>query len=179
MMPGSRPENAAAWGDDAALALLVRAHYARVQRFGTRVCRDADEADDAVQQAFIKLARRPELMAHRGALSWLLTTVRRTCFRLLRSVSRWESLLDLREPVDEHAPAEQRLEDRQLLDAVHAAIARLEPDARAVLVLRDLEDLSGEQTAEIIGVPLATMKTRLHRARRAVREELIRRGVAH
>jgi DNA-directed RNA polymerase specialized sigma24 family protein len=70
-------EKPAAWGDDEALAVLVREHYARVQRFGARACRDADAADDVVQEAFIKLASRPELLAHRGALSWLHTSVRR------------------------------------------------------------------------------------------------------
>lgn len=172
------PPRAAAWGDDEALAALVRAHYGRVRRFGTRVCRDADQAEDAVQQAFIKLASRPELMAHRGALSWLLTTVRRACLRFVRSLHRSESSLDPQLSAAEHA-GDQDLEHRQLLAAVHASIAQLEPDARAVLVLRDLEGLTGEQAAELIGVPLATMKTRLHRARRAVREQLIRRGVAH
>lgn len=165
----------AAWGDDEALAMLVREHYARVQRFGARACRDADAADDVVQEAFIKLASRPELLAHRGALSWLLTSVRRACLRFVRSLQRWETLLEssakLMAAVDP--------EDRELLQAVHAAIAKLEPEYRAPLVLRDLEGLSGEETASVIGVPLATMKTRLHRARQAVRDELIRRGVVH
>ena len=177
MTSSMRREAAAAWGDDEALAALVRAHFARVQRFGTRSCRDADAADDVVQQAFIKLAGRPEVMAHPGALAWLLTSVRRACLRLLRSLNRWETLLDAQEPAAERAQADRDIEGRQLLDAVHAAIAQLEPEARAVLVLRDLEGLSGERAAELIGVPLATMKTRLHRARAAVRTELVRRGV--
>jgi RNA polymerase sigma-70 factor, ECF subfamily len=169
----------AAWGDDEALAALVHTHYARVRRFGGRVCRDADEADDAVQQAFIKLSRRPELLQHRGALSWLLTTVRRACIRLLRSLQRWESLHDADAVAAHVDDGEQALENRELMGAIQAAISALDSDQRAVLVLRDLEGLSGEQTAEIVGVPLATMKTRLHRARRAVRDELIRRGVVH
>lgn len=173
----ARSDRPAAWGDDEALTELVRAHYARVQRFGTRVCRDPDAADDAVQQAFIKLAARPELIVHRGALSWLLTSVRRACLRLLRSLQRWDSLLDEHLPLA--AAADLPLEDRELLEAVQAAIARLDPEHRAALVLRDLEGLTGEEAASVLGVPVATMKTRLHRARRAVREELIRRGVAH
>ena len=170
-----RLDKPAAWGDDEALAALVREHYARVQRFGARACRDADAADDVVQEAFIKLASRPELLAHRGALSWLLTSVRRACVRLLRSLQRWETLLHAQPQLMAAAAPE----DRELLEAVHEAIARLEPEYRAALVLRDLEGLSGEETASVLGVPIATMKTRLHRARRAVREELVRRGVAH
>lgn len=172
-----RMDKPAAWGDDDALKTLVREHYARVQRFGARTCRDADAADDVVQEAFIKLAGRPELIGHRGALSWLLTSVRRACLRLLRSLQRWETLNELGPPL--LAAEAAALEDRELLEAVHAAIAQLEPEYRAVLVLRDLEGLTGEETASILGVALATMKTRLHRARRAVRDGLIQRGVAH
>lgn len=164
--------------DEDALVALVRAHYARVSRFGGRVCQDTDAAQDVVQQTFIKLSRRPELLRHRGALSWLLTSVRRACLRLLRSLQRWETLLDS-DLAAHGGDAQQTLEDQELLDAIEAAIARLEPEQRAVLVLRDVQGLSGEQTAHDLGLPLATMKTRLHRARRAVRQELIRRGAVH
>src|SRR6516165_4424296 len=70
--------------DDDALAALVTQYHDRVYRFGRRVCRDAFDAEDAVQEAFTKLARRPDVAADRGALSWLFSVVRNACRRVLR-----------------------------------------------------------------------------------------------
>lgn len=159
----------AARTDDAALAQLVRAYHARVYRYGARVCRDGFDADDAVQEAFIKLSARPDVARDRGALAWLFTVVRNACRRLLRPWQRERRHLGERgdgEVVD----ANDALARWALVRDVHAAIAQLDPDSREVLVLRDLEGLSGEETAATIGVPLATMKTRLHRARTRLRE---------
>jgi hypothetical protein len=77
MTPGAHQNivTAAARGDDAALTLLIRAYHDRVYRFGQRVCRDSFDADDAVQEAFVALARRPDVARHRGVLSWLMTAV--------------------------------------------------------------------------------------------------------
>lgn len=72
---------AAARGDDEALALLVRAHHDRVYRFGLRVCRDGYDADDAVQEAFSKLATRPDVARDPSALFWLFCVVRHACMR--------------------------------------------------------------------------------------------------
>src|SRR3954465_6102590 len=71
-------------GDVDALDVLVRTYHDRVYRFGLRACRDAFDADDAVQEAFIKLARRPDVVRDPSALSWLMTVVRNTCARMLR-----------------------------------------------------------------------------------------------
>src|SRR5689334_23198962 len=79
---------AAAAGDDEALTQLVRLYHDRVYRFGLRACRDAFDADDAVQDAFVKLAARPDVVRDRGALSWLLSVVRHTCMRMLRPFVR-------------------------------------------------------------------------------------------
>lgn len=169
---------AAARGDDAALATLVRLYHDRVYRFGLRVCRDGFDADDAVQEAFVKLARRPDVMADQGALLWLMTVVKRVCLRLLRPITRERRALGDRieatasDAPDEGIRADDALERRELVRAVQAAIAALEPPYRAVLVMRDLEGMSGEETAEALGLPLAAMKTRLHRARGMLRQQL-------
>lgn len=173
---------AAARGDDEALAVLVRAYHDRVYRFGVRVCRDGDDADDAVQEAFTRLARRPEVMRHPGVLSWLMTVVRNACLRLLRPFVRERRALGERIEDDQDIPSDkldprQALERWELVQSVHAAIAALAFPYRDVLIMRDLEGLSGEETCQALGLELATMKTRLHRARARLREELLRRGV--
>jgi RNA polymerase sigma-70 factor, ECF subfamily len=173
---------AAASGDDDALSALVRAYHDRVYRFGLRVCHDAFDADDAVQEAFTKLSRRPELLRDPSALSWLFSVVRHACLRMLRPFARERrSLGERAEDEDEDVAHDQLdaqavLERWQLVQAVHAAIAQLERPYREVLVLRDLEGLSGEETCRTLGLELAVMKTRLHRARGKLREALSRDG---
>lgn len=169
----------AARDDDDALAALIRAYHDRVLRFGGRVCRDGSDADDAVQEAFIKLARRPEVVRDRGALSWLFTVVRNHCLRLLRRFHRERPLLAA--PSAERAvvgadallavqlTAAEALERREQVRAVHAALAGLERPFREVIVMRDLEGLSGDETCAALGLSRAAMKTRLHRARSALR----------
>jgi RNA polymerase sigma-70 factor (ECF subfamily) len=172
---------AAASGDDDALSALVRAYHDRVYRFGLRVCHDAFDADDAVQEAFAKLSRRPELLRDRSALSWLFSVVRHACLRMLRPFARERRSLGERTDDAEDIAHDQLdpqgvLERWQLVQAVHAAIAQLERPYREVLVLRDLEGLSGDETCRTLGLELAVMKTRLHRARCKLREALSRGG---
>jgi RNA polymerase sigma-70 factor (ECF subfamily) len=170
---------AAARGDDVALRELVQAYHDRVYRFGVRVCRDRFDAEDAVQEAFSKLSRRPDVVQDQGALSWLMSVVKHACMRMLRPFIRERRALgervdeaDVASDVDPHAA----LERYELVRAVHAAVAELERPYREVLVLRDIEGLSGEATAAALGLELATMKTRLHRARSMLRDAILGGG---
>lgn len=170
---------AAARGDDEALSVLVRTYHERVHRFGMRVCRDGWDAEDAVQEAFTKLARRPEVVRDPGALSWLMTVVRRACLRMLRPFARERRTLGQRVLDAEVVPSDaedtqQALERWELVRSVHAGIAALEQPYREVLVMRDLEGLSGEETCRALGLELASMKTRLHRARAQLRAHVLR-----
>ena len=172
---------AAARGDDRALADLVRAYHGRVYRFGLRVCRDGYDADDAVQEAFTKLARRPDVGGDGGVLSWLFSVVRNACARMLRPFARERRALGERIEDPEAIPSGQldpqaALERWQLVHAVHRAIAALGRPHREVLVMRDLEGLTGEETCVALGLTEATMKTRLHRAREELRGLLRARG---
>jgi RNA polymerase sigma-70 factor (ECF subfamily) len=173
--------HAAATGDDGALALLVRTYHDRVHRFGLRVCRDRFDADDAVQEAFTRLARRPDVQRDRGALSWLFTVVRNLCRRMLRPFLRERQRLGARSEdvtlAASEAPSSEALLERwHLVEAVHRAIAKLDKAYREVLVLRDLEGLPGHAVCATLGITQAAMKSRLHRARAAVREELLSLG---
>ncbi len=168
---------AAASGDDEALARLVRAYHGRVYQFGLRVCRDSYDADDAVQEAFIKLANRSDVAADRGALSWLFTVVRNACRRMLRPFARQRRTLGecIQDP--ETVPSREldpqtALEQWELVRAVHEGIAALARPHREVLVMRDLESLTGEETCAALGLTEAAMKTRLHRARLDLRATL-------
>ncbi len=168
---------AAIGGDDEALARLVRAYHDRVYRFGVRVCRDPQDAEDAVQEAFFQLSRRPDLQQDAGLLSWLFVVVRRACIRLLRPFQRQRASLGERdEEADPRSPdpgPEAALERWRLVHAVHAALAGLPAEQREVIVLRDLEGLSGEEVSARLQISEAAMKSRLHRARQLVRAALV------
>jgi RNA polymerase sigma-70 factor, ECF subfamily len=168
--------SAAARGDDQALSTLVHTYHERVYRYGRRVCRDGDDANDAVQQAFSKLARRPDMLDHPGVLGWLLRVVRNACLLTFRpfvlATRALGRAIDPDQAVSPGADPEQVLERFELVKAVHVAIAKLERPYREVLVMRDLEGLSGEETCAALGLELAAMKTRLHRARSKLREAL-------
>jgi RNA polymerase sigma-70 factor (ECF subfamily) len=173
---------AAARGDDEALSQLVRAYHDRVYRFGLRVCRDGWDAEDAVQEAFAKLARRPEVVKDAGALAWLMTVVRHACMRMLKPFARERRTLGQRVDDAEAVPADtedaqQALERWELVRSVHAGIAALDRPYREVLIMRDLEGLSGDETCRALGLELASMKTRLHRARAQLREHVLRDAV--
>jgi RNA polymerase sigma-70 factor (ECF subfamily) len=168
----------AAGGDDEALAVLVRAYHDRVYRFGLRVCHDAFDAEDAVQEAFLQLARRPDVTRDPSALSWLMSVVRNACLRMLRPFARTRRSLG--ERVEEATVAsrepdpDQVLERWQLVEQVHCAIGSLPLAYREVLVLRDLEGLSAEEVSKVLGIEVPALKSRLHRARSQLREELKR-----
>lgn len=161
-------------GSDEALATLIRVYHDRVYRFGRSVCRDHFDADDAVQEAFIKLARRPDVQRDQGVLSWLMSVVRNTCLRMLRRFARSQPLLTERSlEHNESTPLPDALLDRfRLVQEVHHAIATLSLEYRKVLILRDLEGLPGEEVARMLQLTEAAMKTRLHRARQMLRERL-------
>ena len=121
---------AAARGDDQALSQLVRTYHDRVHRFGLRVCRDGWDAEDAVQEAFAKLVRRPEVVKDPGALAWLLAVVRHACVRMLRPFARERRRLGTRVDDTETLPsgaedAQQALERWEVVQSVHAGIAAL------------------------------------------------------
>ncbi|WP_437954357.1 sigma-70 family RNA polymerase sigma factor [Sorangium sp. So ce119] len=182
MTPDDTVLTAAARGDDGALELLVRAYHDRVYRFGLRACRDAFDADDAVQEAFTKLARRPDVARDPGALSWLMTVVRNACLRMLRPFARERARASRGARLDDAdaAPSAEldphaALERWRLVRAVHEAIAALERPYREVLVLRDVEGMTGEEVCQALGLGEAAMKSRLHRARQLVRGEILRR----
>ena len=168
---------AAAGDDDAALAQLVREHHDRIYRFGTHVCRDGYDADDAVQEAFTKLARRPDVVRDRGALSWLMTVVRHACLHLMRPFARerralGERIVDADTVAAQAGDPHEALERWELVQRVHTAIAGLPQPLREVLVMRDIEGISGADTCKALGLGLAAMKTRLHRARIELRAAL-------
>jgi RNA polymerase sigma-70 factor (ECF subfamily) len=167
-------------GDRAALEDLLARHQRRVYRFGLKMCRDEEDAKDVLQETLLAVART--VKDFRGASSvstWLYTIARSFCIKKRRRskfAPEHEESLDAREPgtearqvQDEARPPDEALAGRQIEAALEQAIGALDPMYREVLVLRDVEGLTAPEVAEVMGLTVEAVKSRLHRARVAVR----------
>jgi RNA polymerase sigma-70 factor, ECF subfamily len=164
-------------GDAAAFRGLVDAATPRLYRLALRLLGDRDEADDVVQETFTRAwDRRGELRDPAAALGWLAGIARNAARDRQRWWRRWrgpgavgssggEALAEL---VGPDAPADQKLAAAELGERLARAMARLSDEHRAVLLLREVDGLSMGEIAELCGVPVGTVESRLHRARAAL-----------
>ncbi len=164
--------DAACAGDASALAQLMTVYRGRLHRYGRVVCSSEADADDAVQEALGALPKRLRAQRPEALTGWLFAVVRNLCRRMLRPTATRARLEHLLSVVERALMPDEQLEQAQLAAAVHRALDSLEPMYREVLVLRDLEGQSGEETARRLELTLEAMKSRLHRARRLLREHL-------
>jgi RNA polymerase sigma-70 factor (ECF subfamily) len=171
---------AARAGDAGALERLLERHQAQIYRFGMRMCRDPEDARDVVQDTLLALARGVRDFRGASSLStWLYSVARNSCIKKRRRsefapaeeqsldtdvVAEAQRLADPRQPPDE------ALAGKQVERAVEQAIAALEPMYREVLLLRDVEGLTAPEVAEVLGLNVQAVKSRLHRARLSVRD---------
>ncbi|MFG3619308.1 RNA polymerase sigma factor [Nocardia sp. NPDC047654] len=167
--PDERLIAAAREGDAAAIAALVSGSYPHVRRFAHTLCASAEDAEDAAQEALIILYRKIGTLRASGALaSWMFRIVRNECVRQWRAVTRQF------EPMPDSFVASAEDEAVQRLEAARVAtvIAALPADQRRVLIMRDVQGYSGRMVAGMLGLSVAAMKSRLHRARATVQHQL-------
>ncbi|MFJ5229559.1 RNA polymerase sigma factor [Kitasatospora sp. NPDC088391] len=171
--PGEEVVVAARAGDHASLAVLVEGAHPNVRRFAHSLCASPEDAEDAAQEALIILYRKVGMLRATGALaSWLFRIVRNECLRRARSDRSAAGWPVPAEPLESADSAEEEALRRLDTERVAAAIAALPADQRRVLVMRDLQGLSGRTVADALGLSTAAMKSRLHRARATMRAEL-------
>jgi len=168
LWPGAQIVSAAQHGDPRAIELLLDGSHAHVRRFARTLCATPEDAEEAAQEALIILYRKIGTLRVAAALaSWIFQIVRNECVRRSRVTFHRPVSAAMVEPSAEDA-ALVRLE----LERIVAAIAELPPEQRAVLVLRDIQGLSGADTAQALGLSRAAMKSRLHRGREMLRSRL-------
>jgi RNA polymerase sigma factor (sigma-70 family) len=166
---------AARAGDPAALEELLRRRRTQVVRYAMRLCISPADAEDATQEVLLSLARYVGALREVAALSsWLFAAVRTHCTRLARRSLRHALALDGGEPLSLEGPTpEEQFVDRQLRRCLADVLGELDPPLREVLVRRDILGESAQETAEALRITVAAVKSRLHRARRLVKERLL------
>jgi RNA polymerase sigma-70 factor (ECF subfamily) len=173
---------AARRGDAPALEALLLRYQPHLFRFGLRMCGNVEDAGEVAQESLISMAR--SIRDFRGdstVSSWLYTIARRFCIKKRRR-SKFapvrEESLDApgsdaaRHLADARPSPEQAAMNEEFVTFLTQAIDALDPAHREVLLLRDVEGLPAAEVAGILGISVEAVKSRLHRARVAVREGL-------
>ncbi|MDH3734205.1 MAG: sigma-70 family RNA polymerase sigma factor [Gemmatimonadota bacterium] len=172
-------------GEQAAFGELVgrymqRAYYAALGLVGS-----PDDALDLSQEAFARAFKaRATIDPERPFFPWLYQIIRRLCFNYTRDTSSRRKKLErvgswLTDTTMGRGPdsPERALERAELRDQVAAAIEKLQPREREVLVLREFEGLRYREIAETVDIPIGTVMSRLYSARRSLARELVAAGV--
>jgi RNA polymerase sigma-70 factor (ECF subfamily) len=176
-------------GDRAALGDLLSAYQHRLFNVSLRMVGNRDDAAEVTQEAMLKIVEHIRDYNGKAAIStWMIRIVMNLSISLLRkrklrqTASLEGAMPDngdqsaaLRDRIaDEREPGpEQSVQRREMIAHLHKALARLEEDFRAVLVLRDIDELDYSRIADVLGVPVGTVKSRLFRARLALRHEML------
>ena len=165
-------------GDAEAFSTLVERYGGRVYNIALRITNDSDAANDCAQEAFIRAYRA--LHQYDPSLPFGPWLFRITTNASLNYVQRWhahetpvEEFPDSPEPAE--AGPELSAVRREEVDEVLAAMAELPAHYRAALTLRHMQQLSYQEVADALGIPLGTVKTHLHRARAALKVRLAAR----
>jgi len=179
-------------GDASALEVLMERYASRIFRIARGIARTDADAEEVVQDVFLTLARKIESFEGRAQLStWIhrvatnAALLKRRGKRVQLEVSLEENLPTFLEDGHREGPRPYLLADwsrtpeAELLEGearavLSRAIDQLPESYRAVLILRDVEELSNEESARILDESVSTIKSRLHRARMALREQLTR-----
>lgn len=167
--------------DSAALAEVFATYSDKIYRLAVSLLHDETTADGVVQDTFLSLIEHIHTFEERASLAtWLYRVAHNHAQTRLRrqrpqvDVEAWDGD-DLPLPeklIDWNTLPESLLTSEEAMSQIMAAIGTLNPTLRVVFILRDVEELSTEQTAEALGIQPGAVKVRLHRARLALREQL-------
>jgi RNA polymerase sigma-70 factor (ECF subfamily) len=165
-------------GDRQALETVLAQVAPSVHRFARRMCRNESDADDVLQDTLVSVATNLPTFQERSSLtSWVFTLARTACSRRhrgLESKALREAAGDevLGSRADDAKTPEAQVADEELSAALGRALAALPADHREVIHLRDIEGLSAPEAASALGISVDALKSRLHRAREALRNTL-------
>lgn len=172
-------------GDRSAFGRLVVKYQDRLFNSIIQVLRQELDAQDVVQDAFVlAFTKLHSFQGNSSFYTWLFRIARNLAITRLRSRKSMVSLdattnetsdQPLRlAVVDEQPLPDDRMQRHEEISRLHEALGRLSEEHRSILVLRELEDLDYDAIGEILQIPVGTVRSRLHRARMQLREELER-----
>jgi RNA polymerase sigma factor, sigma-70 family len=171
-------------GDKTALTQLVKQYERTVYNFAFKICRDKDKAENTMQDTFLSMIKSLHQFDGKAKLStWLYRIVSNHCLMEMRKrkleffdldSSNEDDLINEKYFADFEKIPDKSIENDELKKALDDAIQKLAPEYRLVFLLRDVEELSTEETAKIIDLTVPAVKSRLHRARAFLRNEITR-----
>jgi RNA polymerase sigma-70 factor (ECF subfamily) len=158
-------------GDDHAFTEIVERYNDRLSYYLRRLLGGANPVDDVLQETWLAAFRGLSGLRSPRALSvWLYRIARNAALAERRGAGTWPVL------TDEPAAPQPTEQDPEFVPAdatrIHAALGRLRPEHREVLVLRFLAELSYEDIGDVVGCPVGTVRSRLHYAKRELRREM-------
>ena len=173
-------------GDKAAFTELMRKYEGRLYNFGLKVCKNVTDAEDLVQETFVNVFKSISGFRQETTLkNWIYKIAANACWQMRRKskfapekelslesfMPEDHASIDKAPPAWASQPIEQLL-NRELSDRIRTAVNELPERYKLVLVLRDMEGFSTQETATILEITEQNVKVRLHRARLFLREEL-------
>lgn len=163
-------------GDEEAFEALVRRHGPMLLQMATRLLGDRTEAEDAVQEAFVSAWRKlPEFRGESSFGTWMYRIVTNRCMNVLRARRAVTALDALPEPPapDHQVSPTRAVEAQAAVEALSQAMSVLSPEQRVCWVHRELNGLSYEAIAEIVGISQEAVRGRVFRARRQLTEAMV------
>lgn len=160
-------------GSAEAMEALLARHEKQVYRFGLRMCGDEEAAREVLQETLLTAFR--SLRSFRGEASlstWLYQIARSFCLRSRRRGSGHEPLEHAGQVPCDTPAADDRAHAGEVAELLQAALLALSTEQREAVVLRDVEGLSVEEAAGVVGLGVPAFKSRLHRARLTMRSHL-------
>lgn len=169
-------------GDRKALTELIKKYEQTVYNFAYKICRDKEKAENAMQETFLSMVKSLYQFDQKSKLStWLYRIVANHCLMEARKLKNKYfidvegeegNLFEEKYASDSRTIPSKTVLNNELKELLDSAIKKLSPEYRIVFTLRDVEQLSTEETAQITGLSVPAVKSRLHRARAFLRNEL-------
>mgnify|MGYP003291188251 FL=1 len=166
-------------GDRDAFGELVEKYRDNVYRLAYRMCGNAYDADEAAQEAFVAAWRAlPNFRGDAKFSTWLYRLTTNAAIDVMRREKRHQTvgdgeMVDLADDADSPQETVERTEQQE---AVQKALAALSEEYREVLLLRYMEDLDYAEIAEVLQLPSGTVKSRINRAKAALKTALLKSG---
>ena len=166
-------------GDREAFGALVEQYRDNVYRLAYRMCGNAYDADEAAQEAFVAAWRAlPNFRGDAKFSTWLYRLTTNAAIDVMRREKRHQTVGDgeMIEVADDADSPQETVERTEQQEAVQKALATLSEEYREVLLLRYMEELDYAEIAEVLQLPSGTVKSRINRAKAALKTALLKSG---